>query len=103
MQFTTYTCVNRYPYPPLNQNISMIPAKTIRGGIYMLLLLPMCLFISYFRVAAQPAGYAYGKAVTIHSSQVSGTQTNFPVLINVTDPNLRTTANGGRVRSASGN
>ena len=38
---------------------------------------------------AQPAGYKYSKSVTINASQVQGTNTNFPVLINVTDTNLR--------------
>lgn len=68
----------------------------------MLLMITFCLLLGHTTANAQPAGYAYGKSVTIQFSQVSGSLTNFPVLISVTDPNLRTTANGGHVRSANG-
>lgn len=83
----------------------MTPTKPdcLRCSMVMRALLPMWLLISHLFVAAQPAGYAYGKIITIQSSKVSGTQTNFPVLINVTDPDLRTTVNGGHMRSSSGN
>mgnify|MGYP003634062138 CR=1 FL=1 len=37
---------------------------------------------------AQPSGYKYSKSVTINASQVQGTNTDFPVLISVTDANL---------------
>lgn len=62
-----------------------------------LLLLPAAGF-------SQPAGYGYGKQIVINASQVSGTgsHTNFPILVSFTDPNLRTTANGGNVTSSSG-
>jgi biopolymer transport protein ExbB len=53
-------------------------------------------------IKAQPPGYAYGKSITIQSSMVSGTVTNFPVLISITDNNLRTIANGGHVAHANG-
>jgi biopolymer transport protein ExbB len=53
---------------------------------------------------SQPFGYNYAKQITIQSSQVSGSadHADFPVLISVTDNDLRTTANGGRVTNASG-
>jgi hypothetical protein len=51
---------------------------------------------------AQLSGFAYGKTITIQGSQVSGTVTNFPVLVSLTDNSLRTVANGGRVRNANG-
>jgi biopolymer transport protein ExbB len=53
---------------------------------------------------SQPFGYNYAKQITIQSAQVSGSadHVNFPVLISVTDNDLRTTANGGRVTSANG-
>ena len=53
-------------------------------------------------VQAQPAGYTYYKTVTINAAQVQGTHSNFPVLISVTDNNLRTVANGGQVTNANG-
>lgn len=52
----------------------------------------------------QPFGYNYAKQITIQSSQVSGSSDHldFPILISLTDNDLRTTANGGRVTSANG-
>jgi hypothetical protein len=40
--------------------------------------------------------------VTPQSGQVPSSQTNFPVLISVTNANLKTTGNGGQVTSSSG-
>lgn len=53
---------------------------------------------------AQPLGYSYARQITIQSSQISGTanHSNFPVLISITDTNLRTTANGGHVTNSNG-
>lgn len=53
---------------------------------------------------AQPAGYGFGKQFMIEASQVSGTAplTDFPVLISLTDNDLRTTANGGNVENSNG-
>jgi hypothetical protein len=54
-------------------------------------------------LTAQVTGYSYGKTITIQGSQISGTVTNFPVLVSITtDNNLRTTANGGHVQNANG-
>ncbi|WP_425391465.1 DUF2341 domain-containing protein [Ekhidna sp.] len=58
-------------------------------------------------VTVQPdyiSGYCYRKKVTINASQVNGSSdlSNFPMLFNSTDPDLRTTANNGQVTSASG-
>ncbi|MBN1674644.1 MAG: DUF2341 domain-containing protein, partial [Kiritimatiellae bacterium] len=49
-------------------------------------------------------GYAYRKALVIRAGQVSGSQdlTDFPALISLTDADLKTLANGGHVRNASG-
>ncbi|CAM6006429.1 unnamed protein product [Sphagnum balticum] len=46
--------------------------------------------------------YAYVRSITIHHAQVAATQTNFPVLVSVTDPTLATTANGGNVTNSHG-
>ncbi len=50
------------------------------------------------------SGYTYRKTITIDADQVSGSTdfSNFPMLFSVTDPSLKTLANGGRVRNASG-
>lgn len=46
--------------------------------------------------------YQYRKEITIQNGSVAEDVTDFPVLISVTDLDLRTVANGGHVRSASG-
>ncbi|HEY8895129.1 MAG TPA: DUF2341 domain-containing protein [Niastella sp.] len=51
---------------------------------------------------AQLSGYLYGKTITIQGSRISGTVSNFPVLISFTDPLLKSTGNGGHVQSTSG-
>ncbi|MEQ8628639.1 DUF2341 domain-containing protein [Ekhidna sp.] len=50
------------------------------------------------------SGYCYRKKVTIDSDQVSGTAdlSNFPLLVSLTDPDLRTVANNGNVEDANG-
>lgn len=77
-----------------------VKSSTLKKGFF-------CLFVTmmFFQkhLTAQLSGYSYGKTITIQGSKISGTVTNFPVLINITsDNNLRTTANGGHVQSASG-
>ena len=63
----------------------------------------MLLLISVSSYANLP-GYGFYKVLTIQSTQVSGTviHSNFPVLINHTDPDLRTVANGGNVVNING-
>lgn len=50
------------------------------------------------------AGYEFRKAITIDNTKVCGStpHNNFPILINVTDSDLRTLANGGKVLNANG-
>ena len=48
-------------------------------------------------------GFAYYSPITINSGQVPSTQTNFPVLVSITDARFKTVANGGHVRNANGN
>ena len=48
-------------------------------------------------------GYSYQRAIVIDYTQVPNTdQTNFPFLINTTDPVFASTGNGGHVTSSSG-
>jgi hypothetical protein len=49
---------------------------------------------------AQPAGYAYGRQVLLNGAKIPGA---FPVLLDLTLPELRDVANGGHVSSATGN
>jgi len=48
------------------------------------------------------ADYGYKKKITIDHTKVAGDETNFPVLISVTDADLADTSNGGHVESSSG-
>lgn len=70
-------------------------------------LLPTLLFLVLMlheHAVAQPFGYLYTKNVSVSELNVSGSTdfTDFPVLIHVIDPDLRTTSNGGHVTHASG-
>ncbi|MDX2442188.1 MAG: DUF2341 domain-containing protein, partial [Bacteroidales bacterium] len=69
------------------------------------LLLFIFLFSGFFAgVEAQwLAGYGYRKSITIPAVQISGgPHVNFPVLVSVTDNDLRTTVNGGYVENSNG-
>ena len=63
---------------------------------------PIALFIL---LAAQAAGgYSYVRPITLDHTKAGGaTHADFPVLVAGTFPWLATTANGGKVESASGN
>ncbi|MCJ8292500.1 MAG: DUF2341 domain-containing protein [Crocinitomicaceae bacterium] len=62
------------------------------------------LFFCSHYLCAQPSGYNFGKKIEISSSQVSGSTdlVDFPVFLDITDPNLRNIANGGNIQSANG-
>ena len=68
------------------------------------LFLLLVLSVSPLKIYAQPPGYNYGKLIALEESQMSGTTsfTNFVILVNTVDPDLRTTANGGRVENSNG-
>lgn len=55
-------------------------------------------------LCAQPGGYAYGRQLLITGAKVVGGTdlVNFPVLVNVTAPELRHVSNGGHVQSSQG-
>ncbi|GAB5539671.1 MAG: hypothetical protein Salg2KO_17740 [Salibacteraceae bacterium] len=55
-------------------------------------------------VYTQPAGYGFGKQISFRADQVAGASdfNDFPVLVNFTDNDLRTTANGGNVENSNG-
>lgn len=76
-----------------------VKSSTLKKGFFCLFV-PMMFFTKHLH--AQLSGYTYGKTVTIQGTQISGTVTNFPVLISFTDNSLRTVANGGRVQNANG-
>ena len=55
-------------------------------------------------LAAWPNGYTYRATLVIDHTKVSGTSdlANFPVLVSLTNTDLKTVANGGKVQNASG-
>ena len=61
----------------------------------------LSLLVLFF--AAQAFGaFGYYSPISINSGQVPSTQTDFPVLVSVTDARFKTVANGGHVQNASG-
>lgn len=46
--------------------------------------------------------FSYYSPISINSAQVPSTQTDFPVLVSVTDNRFKTVANGGHVQNSSG-
>jgi biopolymer transport protein ExbB len=75
-----------------------VKSSTLKKGFF-------CLFVPAMfyckHLSAQLTGFAYGRSITIQGSQISGTQTNFPVLISLTDNSLRQSPTG-RLRNANG-
>ena len=68
-------------------------------------LLILCLLLLFSGgLFAQPAGYEHRKLITLNSSQISGSSDhiNFPVMIKLTEADLKSTSNGGGVVSPSG-
>ena len=63
-------------------------------------LVPLVCLALFTRLEAAPA---FRKTLTVNGGQVSGGPlADFPFLFSTTDPDLRTTANGGRVTNANG-
>jgi hypothetical protein len=52
--------------------------------------------------AAGASAIGYYRALTVDHTQVPSTQTDFPVLVDITNATLKSVANGGHVRSATG-
>ncbi|MEO1022465.1 MAG: DUF2341 domain-containing protein [Bacteroidota bacterium] len=51
---------------------------------------------------AQLPGYEYRKQYQVNGAQVTGSHSDFPVLFSVTNPDLRSTSNGGFVENVNG-
>jgi biopolymer transport protein ExbB len=68
---------------------------------FLSILFLLCLHAS---LTAQPLGYGYVKTITVLETQIPGATglTDFPLLVNLTDTELRTVANGGHMGTAAG-
>ncbi len=63
----------------------------------------MALVICVCLVASQAwAAFGYYSPISINSAQVPSTQTDFPVLVSVTDARFKTVGNSGHVQNSSG-
>ena len=63
-----------------------------------------CALSSFFTFAS-PAGYSYYKKLSTQESQISvntNSLVGFPVLVRITDADLKSASNGGKVQSARG-
>ncbi|GMR22861.1 MAG: hypothetical protein BMS9Abin37_1238 [Acidobacteriota bacterium] len=78
----------------------------VAGARYARATLLILLALIVFHTSAPSAQAAFGfrKQITINSTKVSGSSDlpNFPVLISLLDPDLRTVLYGGRVENANG-
>ena len=84
----TLTYTNTAPNLDTLTSVGQVPTGTPRRQIVVS---NFTSFLYYF---------AYRKAITVQAGQVNtGPHTNFPMLVSMTDPDLRTTANGGHVAS----
>lgn len=68
-------------------------------ALLKVLFLFLLLVLFYNNLKAQPPGFSFCKQITINSSQVQGANDfpDFPVLLNITDPDLATVSNGGHI------
>ena len=64
----------------------------------------LTLLVSLASIPSATAAYGFRKAITIDNTKVGGSSslTNFQILVSLTDLDLRTTANGGKVESVNG-
>lgn len=60
----------------------------------------LALIVLVFAAGNVWAGFGYYSPITIDHTLVPSTQTDFPVLISVTDTRLKTVGNGGHVENA---
>ena len=85
-----------------SEPVRSVLAKCFSGraaGVRLLLIFLCALFAAQ----ATPGGYSYYRPITIDHTKVPYLdQTKFPVFLSVTDPTLKSVANGGHVLSANG-
>jgi len=81
----------------------------VAGGIGVFIFIVSFLFNNLGTPTAifasgEPPGYSWSKTIKVDSSKVAGSvdMVNFPILIDITDNDLKTISNGGKVTSSSG-
>lgn len=78
--------------------------SSMHTTIFRFIALTIVMFITTELLYAQLSGYEYRKKFSVDNTKVNGagSLTNFPVLISLTDSDLATTANGGKVTNSNG-
>ncbi len=78
--------------------------SSFQNKFYRFIILTAVLFFTTEILHAQLSGYEFRKLLTVDNTKVSGASslTNFPVLFSLTDSDLATVANGGKVLNANG-
>ncbi len=72
-------------------------------GRHGLLTMRKLIAIAFLFATSQAwAAFGYYSPISINAAQVPSTQTDFPVLVSVTDARFKTVANGGHVQNSSG-
>ncbi len=79
-------------------------AKLNKLSLHWVPVLAGLLMVLSSSLRAQPAGYEHRKLITLNNTQISGTaaHTNFPVMVKLTDVDLKSTSNSGGVENPSG-
>ena len=80
-------------------------AAAVRAWWITAILAALCLCLFAETAQAQSwynASWGYRKKIVIDRTRVAADQTNFPVLINTTDPSWKSTGNGGHVGQTDG-
>jgi hypothetical protein len=83
----TLTYTNVAPNLDTLTSVGEVPIGTVRRSVKIS---NFTTFLSYF---------GYRRPITVQAGQVTGTLTNFPMLVSVTNANLATVANGGHIAS----
>ncbi|NQV49654.1 MAG: DUF2341 domain-containing protein [Candidatus Marinimicrobia bacterium] len=75
-----------------------------RANLHWIIVLLGLFVMLLSSISAQPAGYEHRKLITLNSSQINGSvaHTNFPIMVKLSDVDLKSTTNGGGVVSPSG-
>jgi hypothetical protein len=80
-----------------------VPAGATTGAVQVTVNGVAAIGPTFTVYTSYPDTYRYRRAFVIDHTQVPNSdQTNFPVLISITDPSLRSVANGGNVEDANG-
>jgi len=103
IQLDSYACVDEYK---IYQENKLLLRETKISTLSMHWVLSILVFaiLLLSSLNAQPAGYEYRKLITLESSQISGASahTNYPVMLKLTEADLKSTANAGGVENPSG-